>query len=87
MVQIFVYFKHIEIMQNLEPTKLLAEITQFFLVCQRFIHYGTPEVPVNMVPAYHHFDSERSMIMSRKCELAQHVSQRVWLEGPRNSKN
>ena len=64
MVQIFAYFNRIQIVQKLEPTKIFAwddETTRFFLVRELFIYYGAPDVPVNMVGAYHCLDDERNM--------------------------
>ena len=57
MVQILAYFKHIQIVRNLEPTKTFDQdykiiITRFFLAWQLFIYYGTRDVPVNMVAVY-----------------------------------
>ena len=51
MVQIFAYFKYIQIVRTLEPTKVFArvyEITQFYIAWQLFIYFGAPDVPVNM---------------------------------------
>ena len=54
------------------------ETTRFFLLRQLFIYYGTPDVFVNMVGAYHCLDGERSMhcqcsnslnVCSRGCSL------------------
>ena len=65
MVQIFAYFEHIKIVRKLEPTKSFTqdyEITRFFLVQQLFVHYGAPDVPVNLVATYHYgLDGDRSM--------------------------
>ena len=55
MVQIFAYFEHIQTVRKIEATKIFPqdyEITRFFLTQQLFVHYSTPDVPVNMVAAY-----------------------------------
>ena len=65
------YFKHMQIVQKLEPTKFFPGITQFFPTRQPFKYYGTPDVPVNMVALYHHgLHSEKSMqheLISSNC--------------------
>ena len=53
MVQIFayMYFKHIQIMWKVEPTKIFFwdyEITQFLLTQQLFVYYGAPDIPVSI---------------------------------------
>ena len=78
-------------MWSLEPTKTFAqdyEITQFFLALQLFVYYGTPDVLVNVVAAYHHLDGERSVqhYMSRKVQISPTCVPGVWLEGPKFSK-
>ena len=63
MVQIFAYFEHIKIVQKLEHIIIFAQdgkIFWFFLARQH-VYYGAPDVPVNVVAAYHHLDGERSM--------------------------
>ena len=50
MVQIFAYFEHIKTVRKLGPMKIFFrddKTTQFFLVWQFFVYYGTPDVPVN----------------------------------------
>ena len=64
MVQIFVYFEHMQIVRKLEPMKIFTrdyDITQFFLARQLFVYYVFLDVPVNIVAAYHRHDGERSM--------------------------
>ena len=64
MVQIFAYFKDVQILQKLEATKSFVqddETTPFFLTRQLFIHYGAPNAHVNTVAMYHHLDGQRSM--------------------------
>ena len=64
MVQIFVYFEHMQIVRKLEPTKIFAQdydITRLFLAWQLFVYYIAPDVSGNMVATYHHLDGERSM--------------------------
>ena len=69
----------------------MIEITWFFLVRGLFVHYGAPEVPVNVVAAYHRLDGERSMHheskTDEKFEIAERVFQGVWLEGPGKFEN
>ena len=51
-MQIFSYFEHMQIVQNLQCTKIFTwdyEIIWFFLSRQVVIYYGAPDVPVNMV--------------------------------------
>ena len=85
MVQILAYFEHVQIALKIEPMKTFArddKTTQFFLTQQHFIHYHTPNVHVNMVGGYHGLDGERTMHhQSKSSNLAQHVSQGVWLKG------
>ena len=83
-VQIFAYFEHIQIVQKLEPMKILPwddETTWFFLVWQLFVYYCAPDVPENMVGMRNHrLDGERSMHWVEKFELAQPggVAWRSW---------
>ena len=64
LVQIFAYFEHVQIVQNLDPTKSFAwgyKIAQFFLTRQFFVYYGAADVTVSVVATYHRLDGERSM--------------------------
>ena len=60
------------------------EFTQFFLTWQLFLEYGGPDVPLNTVAVYHCLGGERSMHyeLNKRFELAQRMSQEVWLERP-----
>ena len=71
----------VQIVPKLEPTEMFyrdCKITRFSLARQLFIYFGAPGLPINMITAYHRFNGERSMHMSRKvC-----VCKGVWLERP-----
>ena len=69
LVQIFAYIENIQIILKLGPTKNFArdyEITRFFLAQQLLVNYSDPDVPVNMVGAYHLLDGKRSMYHESK---------------------
>ena len=75
MVQIFAYFKHIQIVRKLELAKIFPEITSFpdsFFAQQLFVYYlyKTPDVPVNMVATYDRLDGERSMHYESKFQIS-----------------
>ena len=64
MVLIFTYFKHMQIVQKLEPMKILTqdyEIARFCLTLQFFVYHSTPNAPVNMVALYYRHDGERNI--------------------------
>ena len=77
-------------MRKLERTKSFAQddkTTRFFLVRELFIYYGTPDVPVNMVAAYHRLNGERSKHRVSKSSNLLSVLQGVWLEGHEKFEN
>ena len=58
------HISNTHVVRKLERTKSFAqddETTRLFLVRKLFVHYGTPNVPVNMVAPYYRLDGERSM--------------------------
>ena len=67
MAQLFSHFKHMQILQKLEPLKISPwdyKIAQFFLTRQLFVYYSAPDVPVSMVASYHCLDAERICMTS-----------------------
>ena len=60
-VQIFAYFEHIQIVQELELAKLFTQDYPILSHTSSFVCYAAPDVTVSMVASYHCLDGERSM--------------------------